>query len=211
MPPGQGLFERKDYKPLPGVFERIMKIDPNSASAHVMMGTACDQMSDWPNAITEYQAAVAADSRFMGAHSGLGHLYWRQGDVENAEKEMRAELEHFPNDPVANSISRPDSIPQLSARRRTVAFRTGAKGKSPLPGRARSRQDAKRFEPSRCWGRTFAQSDAVRSQFGGGPFRPRHRPAKVRPRIGNPAIPAASDSSRGPDSKRAGLSLKPLL
>ena len=69
-----------------------------------MMGTAYDEMSDWPNAIKEYQAAVAADPKFMGAHSGLGYLYWRQGDAEKAEKEMRAELAQFPDDPVANGI-----------------------------------------------------------------------------------------------------------
>ena len=40
----------------------------------------------------------------MGVHSGLGYLYWRQGDTELAEKEMRAELQHFPSDPVANCI-----------------------------------------------------------------------------------------------------------
>jgi Tfp pilus assembly protein PilF len=81
-----------------------MKINPDSASAHVMMGTAYDEMSDRPNAIKEYEAAAQADPKFMGVHSGLGYLYWRQGNPELAEKEMRAELEHFPDDPVANCV-----------------------------------------------------------------------------------------------------------
>jgi Flp pilus assembly protein TadD len=40
----------------------------------------------------------------MGVHSGLGYLYWRQGETALAETEMRAELQRFPSDPVANCI-----------------------------------------------------------------------------------------------------------
>jgi Tfp pilus assembly protein PilF len=40
----------------------------------------------------------------MGAHSGLGFEYWREGESELAEKEFRAELQHFPSDPVSNCI-----------------------------------------------------------------------------------------------------------
>jgi len=40
----------------------------------------------------------------MGAHSGLGFEYWRQGESELAEKEFRAELQRFPSDPVSNCI-----------------------------------------------------------------------------------------------------------
>jgi cytochrome c-type biogenesis protein CcmH/NrfG len=61
-------------------------------------------MSNRADAIKEYQAAEEADPSFMGVHSGLGYLYWRQGDTELAEKQMRAELQRFPNDPVANCI-----------------------------------------------------------------------------------------------------------
>jgi Tfp pilus assembly protein PilF len=69
-----------------------------------MMGTAYDQMSNRPEAIKEYQAAVEADPSFMGVHSGLGFEYWREGENELAEKEFRDELRHFPSDPVSNCI-----------------------------------------------------------------------------------------------------------
>jgi tetratricopeptide (TPR) repeat protein len=58
---GKAYLLMKDYKALPGVFDRIMKINPNSAAAYVMMDTAYDKMSDQPNAIKEYQAAEEAD------------------------------------------------------------------------------------------------------------------------------------------------------
>jgi Tfp pilus assembly protein PilF len=101
---GKAYLKTKNYKALPSVFERILKIKPNSASAHVMMGTAYDGMSDRDNALKEYQAAAQADPNFQGVHSGLGYLYWRQGDSDRAGNEMRAELEHHPGDPVANCI-----------------------------------------------------------------------------------------------------------
>ena len=62
----------KDYKALTSVFARIMHVNPNSASAHIMMGTAYDQMSQRADAIQEYQAAEKADPDFMGVHSCLG-------------------------------------------------------------------------------------------------------------------------------------------
>jgi len=68
------------------------------------MGTAYDQMANRPEAVKEYQAAVAADPNFMGAHSGLGFEYWREGENDLAEKEFRTELQRFPSDPVSNCI-----------------------------------------------------------------------------------------------------------
>src|SRR5579863_3112115 len=88
---GKAYLRMKDYKALTSVFTRIMQVNPNSASAHIMMGTAYDQMSNRPEAIKEYQAAVAADPNFTGAHSGLGFEYWREGENELAEKEFRTE------------------------------------------------------------------------------------------------------------------------
>ena len=76
---GKVYLRMKNYKTLPSVFSRIMQINPNSASAHIMMAMAYDKMSDQPNAIKEYQAAEASDPHFMGVHSGLGYIYWRLG------------------------------------------------------------------------------------------------------------------------------------
>ena len=69
---GKAYLRMKDYKAFTGVFARIMKLNPNSAAAHIMMGTAYDQMSNRADAIKEYQAAEQADPNFMGVHSGAG-------------------------------------------------------------------------------------------------------------------------------------------
>ena len=69
---GKAYLRMKDYKALTNVFARIMQVNPNSASAHIMMATAYDEMSQRAEAIKEYQAAEKADPNFMGVHSGLG-------------------------------------------------------------------------------------------------------------------------------------------
>jgi hypothetical protein len=43
---GKAYLRIKNYKALASVFERIMKLNPNSATAHIMMGTAYDEMSN---------------------------------------------------------------------------------------------------------------------------------------------------------------------
>jgi hypothetical protein len=85
----------KDYKSLTSAFARIMHVNPNSASAHIMIGTAYDQMSQ----IQEYQAAEKADPDLWACIPAWANLYWRQGETELAEKEVRLELQHSPTIP----------------------------------------------------------------------------------------------------------------
>ena len=94
----------KDYKSLTSAFARIMHVNPNSACAHIMTGTAYDQMSQRADAIQEYQAAEKADPDLWACIPAWANLYWRQGETELAEKEVRLELQHSPTDPVANFI-----------------------------------------------------------------------------------------------------------
>jgi tetratricopeptide (TPR) repeat protein len=101
---GKAYLHIKDYKALTSVFARIMQVKPNSASAHILMATAYEEADNRPDAIKEYQAAEQADPDFAGVHSGLGYLYWLQGDYKLAESESREELRRFPNDPVSNCV-----------------------------------------------------------------------------------------------------------
>ena len=105
---GKAYLRMKDYKALTDVFARIMQVNPNSASAHVMMGTAYDQMSNRPEAIKEYQAAVSADPNFMGAHSGLGFEYWRDGSDRNGREGVSGGAAAFSQRPSIELHSRPD-------------------------------------------------------------------------------------------------------
>ena len=69
---GQAYLRAANYKAVTDVFGRIMAIDPNSAEAHVMMGTAYDKTFQVQKALGEYQAAERANPDFPGVHSGLG-------------------------------------------------------------------------------------------------------------------------------------------
>jgi tetratricopeptide (TPR) repeat protein len=101
---GKAYLRTKNYKALTDVFARIMRLNPESASAHVLMATADEQMDKKPDAVKEYLAAQTSDTHFMGVHSGLGLLYSQQGETEAAEKEFRAELSTYPTDPISNCL-----------------------------------------------------------------------------------------------------------
>jgi Flp pilus assembly protein TadD len=101
---GKAYLRTKNYKALTDVFARIMQLNPESASAHVLMATADEQMDQKPDAVKEYLAAQSSDTHFMGVHSGLGLLYSQQGETEAAEKEFRAELSTYPTDPISNCL-----------------------------------------------------------------------------------------------------------
>lgn len=101
---GQARLRCEDYKAVTTVFARIMDIDPHSAEAHVMMGTAYDKTFQQSKALQEYLAAEQANPDFPGVHSGLGLLYWKQNDVEHAEAEFHEELKRFSSDAVSNCL-----------------------------------------------------------------------------------------------------------
>ncbi len=101
---GKAYLRMKERKALTSVFARIMQVNPNSASAHILMATAYQQADDKPEAIREYQAAAQADPNFAGVHSGLGYVYWLEGELQLAEPEFREELRRYPNDPISNCV-----------------------------------------------------------------------------------------------------------
>ena len=74
-------------------FEQIMKQDPNSVSAHVLMGEAYDGLSQGADAIAEFKAARAIfPSNEPRVHFGLGYLYWKAREYDEAKREFESEL-----------------------------------------------------------------------------------------------------------------------
>ena len=175
---GKAYLRMKDYKALTSVFARIMQVNPNSAPAHIMMATAYDQMDNRPEAIKEYQAAAAADPTFTGVHSGLGFEYWRQGDNDLAEKEFRAELQRFPNDPVSNCILGQILSGEISARGSRDSSSGSDRGESSVHGGFLFLRESRTgLGASPGGGGSAAQSDPDRSQRLPGALRSRHRAA----------------------------------
>jgi len=59
---------------------------------HVLMGQALDGLERTPEAITEFQAAARIAPREPNVHFGLGYLYWKSHQYDDAEREFKAEL-----------------------------------------------------------------------------------------------------------------------
>src|ERR1700723_1053301 len=94
----------KDYKSLTSGFARIIQVNPNSASAHIMMDTAYIKCHSEPMRFTSIKPRRRQTQTLWAYIPAWANLYWRQGETELAEKEVRLELQHFPTDPVANFI-----------------------------------------------------------------------------------------------------------
>jgi protein O-GlcNAc transferase len=101
---GRAYLKTKNYDRAADVFARVMAVNPNSAEAHMFMGMAYDKMDREADAEKEYVAAAKADSTVMGVHSGLGLIYLREGKMDSAAAQFRAELSRYPNDSVSNGM-----------------------------------------------------------------------------------------------------------
>jgi Flp pilus assembly protein TadD len=73
---GKAYLRMKDYKALTSVFARVMKLNPNSAPAHIMMGTAYDQIP---------AANKSAVARL---------LLWARRRIETRPEQYRRQPEH---------------------------------------------------------------------------------------------------------------------
>jgi len=73
-------------------FKQILQKDPDSAPAHVLSGEALDGLGKTPEAIAEFQAAANAAPREPNVHFGLGYLYWKSHQYDDATREFQAEL-----------------------------------------------------------------------------------------------------------------------
>jgi tetratricopeptide (TPR) repeat protein len=99
---GKAYLRVKNYSGVTNVFQQIMTINPNSAAAHVMMAMADDNLYREDDAIREFEAAAKADPKYPGIHAGLGTIYFRNDNIDAADREVRQELALYPTDPIAN-------------------------------------------------------------------------------------------------------------
>ena len=67
------------------------------------MGEALDGLGRTPEAIAEFEAAAKISPREPNVYFGLGYLYWKQREFDNAEPEFRLELKNDPNHALAEA------------------------------------------------------------------------------------------------------------
>ena len=76
---------------------RFCEQNPDSPAAHVLIGEALDGLGKTPEAIAEFQAAAKISPRKPNVHFGLGYLYWKSQQYDDAQREFETELSDDPS------------------------------------------------------------------------------------------------------------------
>jgi tetratricopeptide (TPR) repeat protein len=93
----QSCLLAKDYSCAENEFRQIVQQNPDSASAHILMGEALDGLSRTPEAIIEFQAAAKVAPQEPDVNFGLGYLQWKSNHFEEAKTSLQNELAADPN------------------------------------------------------------------------------------------------------------------
>ena len=88
----QSCMRTKNYSCALEEFRKILEQDPNSAAAHILTGEALDGLQKTNEAIAEFEAAANIAPRQPELHFGLGYLYWKSHQYDDAKHAFEAEL-----------------------------------------------------------------------------------------------------------------------
>jgi Flp pilus assembly protein TadD len=88
----QSCLWAREYECALAEFKQILQTNPDSAAAHVLSGEALDGLGKTPEAIAEFREAIKASPREPNVHFGLGYLYWKSHQYDDAKREFQAEL-----------------------------------------------------------------------------------------------------------------------
>jgi tetratricopeptide (TPR) repeat protein len=84
------------------VIDRLKSLDPDSFQLHLLMAELHADEERYPDAIKEYQAALAKRPDAAGIHYVIGVAYWVQHQGEPAQMEFLQALKENPADPLTN-------------------------------------------------------------------------------------------------------------
>ncbi len=72
------------------LLEKATQLDPGFAAAHLQLGNLFADQKRYPEAVSSYQKAIAANPRLPDAHYRLAQIYMRTGEKRKASAEMQA-------------------------------------------------------------------------------------------------------------------------
>jgi len=92
----QSCLAAKEYSCALEEFRQILERDPDSSAAHMLAGEALDGLGRTPEAVAEFQTAAATAPREPNVHFGLGYLYWKLHQYDDAKPAFEQELINDP-------------------------------------------------------------------------------------------------------------------
>jgi Flp pilus assembly protein TadD len=76
-----------------------LKLDPNYASGHLLLGTILGDMGDMIRAIRSYERVISLDQNNPYAYYNLGLIYYKKADIKVAIEYLERARDLNPNDP----------------------------------------------------------------------------------------------------------------
>jgi len=88
----QSCLSAKQFSCALDEFRWLLQQTPDSTATHVLMGEALDGLGRTTEAIAEFNAAAKAEPKAPNVNFGLGYLYWKSHQYEEAAQAFEAEL-----------------------------------------------------------------------------------------------------------------------
>lgn len=82
--------------------DRLKLLDPDSFQVHALMGEVYADEERYPEAVTEYRAALVKRPDALGIHYAIGIAYWVQHQMEEAKTEFLEAWKENPADALTN-------------------------------------------------------------------------------------------------------------
>ena len=90
-------LSEKQYARAVGPLEAFLRLDPNNAEAHLLLGRAYHNLNRTVPALEQFKKALTLGPQLPLAHYHLGYAYQSQGNQKSALDEFKKEIELNPN------------------------------------------------------------------------------------------------------------------
>jgi Flp pilus assembly protein TadD len=93
----QSCLWAENYRCTLDQFQEILRLSPESAQADMLAGEALDGLNQTEEAIKQFREAEKVSPHEPDVHFGLGYLLWKNHSFDEAETELKLEVEDNPN------------------------------------------------------------------------------------------------------------------
>jgi tetratricopeptide (TPR) repeat protein len=105
MENGTAAFSRGEWDRAIAEFTRVIRIDPNYATAYNNRGAAYNGKSDWDRAIADFTEAIRLDPNYAAPYRHRAFAYMQKGSYAQARTDVNRALQINPNYQNARDLS----------------------------------------------------------------------------------------------------------